>query len=177
MQKSSIRSYQDRVANAGWRIQLIPHYDPSKTIWYPTNWYAMAGLAVCGIGFVGLGSRGLDSFYWLVVAGGFGFALLSFPFVAWARRRGWLRVNAACLDRECQGGSFRLRCTFYLKGADYTVTPAPFWREFSSEEALQRFMEKLIDKDGMCWLRVNPRNPLQTEIAAGDIAEKLLFPW
>jgi hypothetical protein len=177
VQKSSIRSYQDRAANSGWRIKLIPHDDPSKTIWYPTNWYALAGMTVFCIGIVGLGSRVSEPIQWLVVAGGFGFALLSFPFLARARRRGWLRVKAACLDRECHGGVFRLRCTFYLKDADYTVTPAPFWREFSSEEILQRFLGKLIDKNGMCWLRVNPRNPLQTEIAAGDIAEKLLFPW
>ena len=174
MKKTALRSYQDRAANEGWRIQLIPHDDPSKTMWYPTNWYALAGMVVFGIGFWGLWGRGPQPIYWMAALGGFGFAALSLPLVGRARRRGWLRIRAVCLDRECHGGYFRLQCRFGLEGKAYTVTPAAFWRNFNSEQALQRFLGRVIGDDGGCWLRVNPRNPLQTELAAG-LADKLLF--
>ena len=177
--KSTLRSYQDRAANAGWRIQLIPHDDPSKTIWYPTNWFALAGAVVFCLGFSGVlpGEKSSDWICWAYIVGGFGFALGSLFVAGRLKRRGWLRMKAVCLDQECRagadGGSFRLRCRFELQGKAYTVTPADFWCNFNSEAAIGRFLAKTIGEDGTCWLRVNPRNPLQTELAAG-LADRLL---
>jgi hypothetical protein len=177
VKKSSLRAYQDRAANAGWRIQLIAHDDPSKAMRIQTNWYALAGAVVFSFGFCGawFGFGGPEQIYYAALAGGFGFALLSVLLAGRARRRGWLRIKAACLDRECHGGVFRLRCGFELDGRAYTVTPAPFWRNFNSDQTLQRFLGRVIGNDGMCCLRVNPGNPLQTELAGGDLADILLF--
>ena len=82
------------------------------------------------------------------------------------------------MDREIKhaGGhdwAFRLMCEFVHEGKDYRVTPL-FWRTFGSEKAVQEFLGKQIGKDNGCLLYMNSRNPLQTELAAGDIADKLL---
>ena len=149
-----------------------------------TNWYAMAGAVVFCIGFWGLWTGGAEwiripgTFYVAALAGGWCFALARIFLVGRGRRRGWLRLNGVCLDREWhndgEGWRFRLRCGFELEGKAYTVTPAPFWRTFASEDAVGRFLAKAIAEDGTCWLHVNPRNPLQTELAMG-LADKLYF--
>lgn len=180
MKKSALRSYHDQAANAGWRIQLIPHDDPSKTIWHPTNWYALAGALVFCLGCLGIlpGGKFLSWIFWAYVGGGFGFALISLLVAGRARRRGWLRIKAVCLDQErhtdVEGGCFRLLCRFEFQGKTHTVTPVDYWRNFSSKAALRGFLAKTIGEDGTCWLRVNPRNPLQTELATG-LAHRLLF--
>jgi len=182
-QKSTLRSYQDQAANAGWRIQLIPYDDPLKPKMMETNWGALAGAVVFCLGCLGIlpGAKSLGWIFWAYVAGGCGFALISLLLGGRVRRRGWLRIKAVFLDQECntdsdseEGAYFRLRCRFELQGNTYTVTPANFWRSFTSEAALHRFLTKTIGDDGMCWLRVNPQNPLQTELATG-LAHRLLF--
>jgi hypothetical protein len=149
-----------------------------------TNWYAMAGAVAFCIGFWGLWTGGLEririprTFYFAALVGGWCFALASIFLAGRGRRRGWVRLKAVCLDRECRSDGeswgFRLRCRLELQGKVYTVTPAPFWRSFASEDAIGQFLAKAIAEDGTCWLRVNPRNPLQTELATG-LADKLLF--
>ena len=181
--KSALRSYQDRMLNQGWRIRFIPHDDPSKPV-FVANWYALAGMTVFCFGFWGLWTGGMGriripgTFCVAALVGGFGFALVSLLLVGRFKRRGWLRINAVCLDREwhCDGESweFRLLCRFELEGKTYTVTPAPYWRTFISESAVGRFLANAIGEGGACCLRVNPRNPLQTELATG-LAEGLLF--
>jgi hypothetical protein len=182
-QKSALRSFQDRAANAGWRIQLIPYDDPSKPMRIQTNWGAVAGLLVVCIGFWGFWTGGLQriripkTYYLWAMPGGLGFALVSLFVAGRFKRRSWLLLNAVCLDRDCrgdfQGWEFRLLCRFELEGKTYTVTPATYWRTFTSEASVNDFLAKVTDRDGTCCLRVNPRNPLETELAAG-LADRIL---
>lgn len=178
MRKSKLREYQDAIDNAGWRIKTIPHDDPSRPMLFPANWFALAGLAVL-LGSIWFFFREKKQAYLWVAAGGFVFMGLSVFFVSLSRRRHWMSVQARCIDREtAQAGRrewhFRLCCQFELAGKTHTVTPKAFWRSFDSDDDIQRFFSKVIKPDGTCYLHVNPKNPLETELMANDILDKLL---
>ncbi|MDD5260513.1 MAG: hypothetical protein PHD76_01565 [Methylacidiphilales bacterium] len=184
--KSGLRAFQDRMANAGWCIQLIPYDDPSKPMRVQTNLYALVGVLVFLGGFL-LFLQKHDRIYLCVAVVALGLACLGLLFVGRSKRRGWQRLNAVCIDREhkrchrigggaASGGytwAFRLLCKFEFEGTEYSVTPG-FWRSFASEKGLLRFLEKTINGDGICALYVNPQNPLQTEFSGGDLADWLL---
>ncbi len=185
--KSQLRAFQDHLANQGWRIQLVPFDDPSQTMMIKTNWFAMFGTSVFIVGLVMCGVTENRSYLYAAL-GGFAFALLGILFTARDKRRGWKKMEAKCVDREIRevylpashndsGGpvwAFRLLCKFDYAGANYTVTPAGFWRTFATEHGISNFLSKEISGLDRCFLYVNPQNPLETELAAGDIAEKLL---
>jgi hypothetical protein len=186
MSKSRLREFQDHASNVGWRIQLIPFDDTSRPMMIQTNWYAVIGM-IFFLGGIGFYFRKYEGIYLGISIGGFCFACAGLLFAGKAKRRGWLRVNAVCVDREIQrvstpgpraaGGYtwvFRLVCKFELDGKEFTVTPG-FWRSFGSAEGLDLFLNKFISGDGACLLHVNPRNPLQTELLTGDITDKLLY--
>ncbi|MFN7141800.1 MAG: hypothetical protein ACK4UN_20970 [Limisphaerales bacterium] len=177
MRKSKLREYQDKMENAGWRIKTIPYDDPSKPMIIPPNWYALAGLAVL-VGGIWLFLRHKQLVYAWVALGGFAFICISLLCNALTRRRRWVTVQARCLDMEtAQAGRrewhFRILCRFELDGKNYTVTPKHFWRSFGSNEDLRSFFSKVIGPDGTCFLHVNPKNPLETELIADDVADKL----
>ena len=180
MTKSSLRNYQDRMANQGWRIPLIPFNDSSKPIMIQTNWFAVLG-AIVFVGGLGLSFHKDDIRYVYAALGGLAFALAGIWFVAKFRRRNWVKVEARCMDKDVQTGfngegafwAFRLLCTFAYQGKNYSVTPI-FWRGFTSKNSINDFLGKKIQQDGRCFLYVNPKNPLQTELAAGDLADKLI---
>lgn len=186
MGKSKLRALQDYVANAGWRIQLIPYDDPSKPIRMETNWLALVGM-LAFIGGVAAALLTRKPAYAGVSGAGFIFALLGLLLKGRMKRRSWIIVKAACLDRETRkmrtsGGArrvggwtwaFRLICQFDLNGQNYTVTPS-YWRTFRSEESVDCFFAKTISGDGICALHVNPHNPLETEFVGKDVKDFLL---
>ena len=102
-----------------------------------------------------------------------------------AQGRSWEVVPARCIDCELRRVSFerrrapgyswrwmcRVECEFNFAGQTYRVTPKVNWSEvaqsessFPSEEKAQSFLEKRIGPNGECRLRVNPSNPVQTEL-------------
>ena len=179
-EKSSLRNFQDRIANQGWRIRLIPFDDSSKPMAAQTNWYAMIG-AIVFLGGCGLYFRDRDIRYIYFAVAGLAFAFVGLWLVARNKRRGWIKVEAECVDKEIQKTlgqknytwAFRILCRFDFAGKNYSVTPV-FWRTFSSEKAIEDFLASKIRGDGRCFLYINPKNPLRTELAADDIADKLL---
>ena len=184
--KSQLRVLQDHLANEGWRIQLIPFDDPSRPMMIKTNPFALIGALVFVVCLV-LGIVTKNKNYAYAALGGFAFALLAMLFAARGKRRAWKKIAAQCVDREIReahtpmsnndpGGPvwvFRLLCKFSYAGMVYTVTPE-FWRSFATEHGIKEFLNKEIRSDGGCFLYVNPQNPLETELAAGNVAEKLL---
>ncbi len=180
MTKSSLRNYQDRMANTGWRIRLIPFDDSSKQMRIQTNWLGLigAGIFVGGIGFY---FHTKDFRFIYMALGGWVFGMAGVLLVAKFKRHKWVKTEALCVDREVQKGfkgkstfwAFRLLCKFAYEGENYSTTPA-FWKDFGSEQAINDFLGKKIHQDGKCFLYVNPKNPLQTDFAAEDITDKLI---
>ena len=180
MEKSRLRKFQDESANVGWRIHLIPFDDSSKPMMIQTNWYALIG-AIVFVGGCGLYFRKHDINYIYIAAAGLLFAFVGLWFVARNKRRGWVKIEVECVDREIKKSfsnkgytwAFRLVCKFNYDNKNYSVTPI-FWRTFGSENSIKKFLASKIHGDGRCFLYVNPKNPLQTDFAGEDIAEKLL---
>ncbi len=182
--KSGLREFQDQQANQGWRIQLIPFDGGTQTIAVKANPFALIGALVFVVCLL-LGVRSENGNYVYGALGGFVLALLSLLFSGRGRRRGWKKIEAQCVDREIREvyaqprpgegptWAFRLLCKFDYEGKNYLVTPG-FWRTFATEHGIRSFLSKEISSEGRCFLYVNPRIPLETELAAGDIAEKLL---
>ena len=118
-----------------------------------------------------------------IAIGGFLFSLLNLWIKARAPRRGWHVIKAICVDRELRGAytakgrgktwAFRLICEFDVNEKHYKVTPA-YWKTFSSEAFLKRFLNRRIASDGACLLHVNLENPLQTEFVGKDLKDLLL---
>ncbi len=180
---SRLRQYQDSMANLKWRIQLIPFDDPSKPMKIKTNRLALVG-AVIFLGGIALHFVRRDiRFIWVAVSG----VVVMFVgglLAARERRSGWIMLNAVCVDREIRPAlmrygkgitwPFRTLCRFKYAGNDYTVTPM-FGTSFASEEATANFLNRTIGPDGTCRLRVNPRNPLETELVGGKVTDTILY--
>ncbi|MFW5733543.1 MAG: hypothetical protein ACOCWR_00625 [Oceanidesulfovibrio sp.] len=101
-------------------------------------------------------------------------------------RRDWRRVQARVLDKEiyedigyadgADSGTtwfFTLLCEFELNGETYRVTPS-FWRSFGTQSGVRRFLEKVVNRNGLCELWVNPKNPLEAELVGRDVKDALL---
>ncbi len=101
-------------------------------------------------------------------------------------RRNWQRVQARVLNKEiyedvgyadgAEPGKtwfFTLLCEFDLNGETYRVTPS-FWRSFATKSGVERFLEKVVNRNGLCELWVNPQNPLETELLGRDVKDALL---
>ena len=119
-----------------------------------------------------------------IIGVGIGFPLVNVGILMSYRGkyRDWLRIEAACLDREHrrisgdEGGqtwAFRLFCRFKLLGKEYTVTPS-YGRTYISENGVLRLYTKAITTRQTCFLWVNSRNPLETELSVGRLADFLL---
>ena len=176
-----LREMQDRMRNAGWRIQWIPWQEPDKPEVNNSKPIALIGVLVF-IGSIilfgyGQGSGSIISMSvgQLVIAaiGGLAIAMLGSVYTAVQIQADWERVEAQCIDREIaecsdpDGGSpswaYRLLCTFRYKGLEYTVTPeASHLVSFNSERGVQKYLEERIQPDGRCQLWIDPQNPLHT---------------
>jgi hypothetical protein len=189
----NLRKYQDNRQNAGWRIQMIPYDDSSKPM-TPNSDGALAFVqAVGALGFI----AGLVIIFYdqakyielgLIIAGlSFLIVLGGFWLKARSEREGWDIASGRCVDREIRklltlaGGHsgwiwvWRIVCEYDYLGIKYRVTPTVNWATFSSEKAALKFLEEKISPDGDCKLRVNPKNPLQTELFGQGIKDKLLY--
>ena len=176
-----LREMQDRLRNAGWRIQWIPWQEADKPEVINSNPIALIGVLIFigSIFLFGYAQRP-DSFIRMSVGrlliaaiGGLAIAMLGSVYSAVHMRADWERVEAQCIDREIaeipdpEGGSpswaYRLLCTFRYKGEAYTVTPeASHLVGFSSEHGVQKYLEDRIRPDGRCQLWIDPQNPLHT---------------
>lgn len=168
--------------NSNWRTKPIPFRDSASMV--DTNWGAVLG-ALFFVGGIFAGLKATPLFTISIV--GLVLALVSILFRGQMVRRNRKHVLARCTDREWKrvlgapgqrGGAreawtFLLLCEFELDGTRYTVTPG-YWSTFVSEGHLRRFLDKVISPDGKCRLWVNPKNPLQAELIADDIADFLL---
>ncbi len=155
---------------------MIPYDNPSKPMKTPANPFAIIGMLIFALGLWLMFSRKNGSYASIAIIG-FAFAVFSMLFGALARRRGWLRVKAICLDKEIgmignREWEFRLRCKFELAGRTYIVTPT-FWQSYGSEQEINNFLHSFIGPDGSCTLSVNPHNPLHTEIVSDKSAALL----
>ena len=181
--------FQNEMANDGWRIRMIPYQEPLKTATVVTGGFGpyVSVLGVLGfvVGFALIffdvkkyKSAGLALMIpsWLVL-------MSSIWFKARQDKRGWEVAEGRCLDRELRkvrsdGGwtwVWRIFCEYEHLGITYRVTPVINWISFFSEKGALRFLEKRISFSGQCRLRVNPKNPLQTELFGQGIKDKLLY--
>jgi hypothetical protein len=161
-------------AGQGWRIQEIPYTEAAQPTWP----MALGGLTFLG-GLAACVLTNKMSYLYLAVGGwafGFGMCLV----LAKVKRRGWVKVEAICEDREMRRAGvrkdrrwdFRLLCRFQFQGVDCSATP-DYWHKFLSEKSLTRFLDRHIGADGRCWLYVNPKEPRQADFAAGGMFDAL----
>ena len=188
-----LRRFQNERQNAGWRIQMIPYGDSSKPM-TPNSDGALAFVQAVGVlGFIaGLAVIFYDQAKYIelgLIIAGLSFLIVSVGFWLKARseREGWDVASGRCIDREVrkiltmnQGHSGwtwvpRIVCEYNYLGTKYRVTPTVNWATFALEEAASKFLEGKISPDGDCKLRVNPKNPLQTELFGQGIKDKLLY--
>jgi hypothetical protein len=190
-----VRRFQNERENAGWRIRLIPYCDTSKPMTMDSGGIVsilpMAGV----LGFIGgLAMATYDKKY---ESSGLMIAVLSFVVLfggallkARVVRQGWDVAPGRCVDRELQkvwmpvgaanvgghwGWFWRIICEYEYLGIPYRVTPEVYWADFNSEEAALKFLEERISPNGECTLRVDPKNPLRTELMNQGIKDKLLY--
>jgi hypothetical protein len=189
-----LRKYQDNRQNAGWRIQMIPYDDSSKPM-TPNSTGALAFVQAIGVlGFIaGVVLALYDKTEYkenglIIAVLSFSIVLVGFWLKSRSDREGWDVASGRCVDREIRklwtqsGGHssgwiwvWRIICEYDYVGIKYRVTPTVNWATFSSEEAALKFLEEKISPNGECKLRVNPKNPLQTELFGQGIKDKLLY--
>lgn len=98
-----------------------------------------------------------------------------------AKRGAWLIVPARCMERKLRrvhtatdepvSWRWELVCEMSLAGKTYRVAPSVGWSDvfqrdavFGTEEKAQLYLAEKISPEGECKLRVNPSNPLESEL-------------
>jgi hypothetical protein len=191
-----VRQLQNEQENAGWRIRMIPYGDTSKPMTISLGGVFAIVPVVGAFGFLGgLALATYDARRYVgpgVIVAGVSFLIMLCGVWLKARgeRRGWDVALARCVDRELQqalipsssghGGStrvwmWRIVCEYEYLGIPYRVTPEVYWAGFNSEQAAQEFLQARISPSGECMLRVDPKNPLRTELLDQGIKDKLLY--
>lgn len=190
MEKPRLREYQDHMENSGWRIALIPFSDPKEPMKFETNWLGLLFMMIflgSALFFV-LSERSSPDF----ALTGMGFGLFGMLVSVFIRLRskymGWVKVSAKCIDRELKLGrdslgkgyawSWRWLCEYRLGGSTHRVTPS-YWLSWApgntwAKRRATLFGNKVVDHAGNMELWINPKNPLQTEVAGQDIKDFLL---
>ena len=187
--KSRVREFQDRIRDQGWRIKWIPHEASNQTLAVKGNPVTALGALgfVAGIALV----LSTENRQWTaLIVGGLIVMFGSLLYSARKKRADWVKLPARCIDREMgkgigRGGkpvwSFRILCEFEYDGREYRVTPTHWlnvsyqtFAEDKGRSVVERELARVVGVDGMCWLYINPENPLQAEIASDDIKDKLL---
>ena len=175
-----LRTIQDRLRNAGWRIQWIPWWEPDKPeIIKPKNPLAFIGIVI----FLGAIFRFPWSYFdaplsvkqqIALIVSGLVIIMLGIVSSAFQIQYGWKRINAQCIDREIREyekepgditsqWGYRLLCVFSFEGKEYKVTPRPSdLTGFTSKRQVEKYLNKKINQNGYCQLWVNQKNPLQT---------------
>jgi len=167
-----------------WRIKQIHYRNPEAMI--ETNWWVVLG-ALLFVGGV-IAALSINKALILISILGLLLSLISLYLGYRKKTRGWKIVTARCIDREwkqilgnpgLQGGvrmvwSFILLCEYEKEGQRYLVTPSYWSTTFFTENSLKKFLNRAMTSDGNCRLRVNPENPLQTELVVNGMLKKLM---
>ena len=182
--EKKLRTIQDNLRNAGWRIQHIPWQPKGKLEWYgPDNFLSWLLILAGFAGFFGgiplLSNNMVSTPAGIaIMISGLALLFLSRFSTGYFLYRSYVRVDARCLDREIQefedfesSGSLikktfwapRLLCEYTYKGQNYTVTPIIVkMTAFNKKGDVERFLEQRIDLQHHCTLWINPKVPLQT---------------
>lgn len=180
MFQKRLRNMQDRLRNAGWRIQWIPWWEPDKPeIITQNNPLSLIGIIV----FIGVFFWNSYAFFGVtltpsqmiaIAVSGLGLIFFGAILSAFQAQFGWKRIDAQCIDREIReyekdpgditsSWGYRLICTFRFDGNEVKVTPEPSTlSSFHSKQQVEDYLNGKINQDGYCQLWVNPKNPLQT---------------
>jgi hypothetical protein len=191
-----VRQFQNERENTGWRIQMIPYDDTSRPMTMNLSGVLAIVPAVGALGFIsGLAMATYNQTKYgrsgLIITGlSFMATLCGIWLKARGERQGWDVAPGRCVDRELRkvwipapvgssGGSWgwlwRIVCEYEYIGIPYHVTPEVYWANLNSEEAALKFLEERISPNGECMLRIDPKNPLRTELLDQGIKDKLLF--
>jgi hypothetical protein len=138
---------------------------------YDKEKYLPLGVVLAGGGFLALGG-----------------SILLNAAMAKAKRAVWPIVSARCTDQKLRkiafssgdgvwdGWRWLLTCEINYAGKNYRVTPRVRWSDasqqeepFRSKKRARRFIAQTITSSGDCKLRVNPKNPLESELLAQSI--------
>jgi hypothetical protein len=171
---------QDRLRNAGWRIQWIPWWEPDKPeIINQKNPLSFIGVVI----FIGVFFWNNYSFFGVtlsvsqviaIAVSGLVITMLGIILSAFQLQSGWTRIDAQCIDREIReyakepgditsSWGYRLICIFAIDGKDYKVTPEhSTLAGFNSKQQVENYLNGKINQNGYCKLWVNLKNPLQT---------------
>lgn len=176
----TVRQFQNQRENAAWRVKIIPWDDISRPMTIDASGLLGAVSLLGALGFfVGLGIAAYDNpkHLWpgVIVAVGSWLAALG---ALWLKnqmvRLDWDVAPGRCVDRELQkvpvgrgrqwNWCWRFVCEYEYLGIYYRVTPEMYWMGLPSEEAAHQFLAERISPDGKCLLRVDPKNPLRTQL-------------
>jgi hypothetical protein len=182
--ENRLRKLQDRLRNAGWRIQHIPWQPEGKLeIHNPKDPYTWLLLLAGFAGFFGgiplLSNNTVSTPVGIgIMIGGLLLLFLSRFTTGYNLYRKYIRVDAICIDREVQEfediescGSLtkntfwapRILCEYKYKGQIFTVTPIIVKMvAFNTEDGVNKFLDDRIDVNQKCTLWINPDLPLQT---------------
>ena len=187
--EKKLRKLQDNLRNSGWRIQWIPWQDSGKPE-YVFNTRLTYFLIVLGLGmFFGgiflIAKISSDSKFISIAAFNpvwigvgvtiFGMTILigSRVVAAYQKQKGWIKIEATCIDREVVAGKdysgdnngtvfwdYRLLCVFYFNGRQYKVTPeSSEIVGFGTENSVNEYLDSRISSENKCFLYIDPRNP------------------
>lgn len=92
------------------------------------------------------------------------------------KRKDWVMLKAVCADMQIKQvhtmnsngrgatWTFRLLCDFEFDGQKYRATPY-FFSTFATRRGILKFLTQRITKEGIVEIYINPKNPLECEIA------------
>ena len=188
--EKKLRNLQDNSRNSGWRIQWIPWQASGKPE-YVYNTRLTLFLIIIGIvmffgGILLIAKLDSDPKFisiakfnhtWIGIGVSvFGMIVLfgSRVVAAYQKQKGWIKVEAVCIDREVASGrdysgdsngtiywDFRLLCVFKFNGKQYKVTPeSSKIVGFGTEDGVNEYLNSRISSDNKCFIYINPNNPL-----------------
>lgn len=188
-----LRQFQDKRENTGWRIQMIPYDGTSRPMMLDSGGVLSFISVAAVLGFLaGMALAVYDHERYvkpglILGVSSWVVALLCYWLKARLVRLDWDVAQGRCVDRELRkvrmdgpdgggwGWFWRIVCQYEYLGIPYRVTPEVYWANFNSEEAAMQYLDKRISPTGECTLRVDPKNPLRTELMGQGIKDKLLY--
>lgn len=187
-----LRQFQHKEENVGWRIQMIPYDDVSKPMLINSRGIltvvSLIGALgfMCGLAIATYGNREHIISGLIVAVSSWVVALCAYWLKVRMVKLDWDFAPARCVDREVKkvrapnvGGGWtwmwRIVCEYEYLGIPYRVTPETYWRSFASEKAALKFLDERISPSGECTLRVDPKNPLRTELMNQETKDKQLY--
>jgi hypothetical protein len=179
--ENKIRRLQNWAANRHWRIDYIFYPEDQglriTKIKNPMGYVCLVGLLLCLSSFAYLmfkqdEVRNLMLPVTLFIVG-FVMAAVGTLTHEWIRKRNWLKLEVVCLDYEIQLGctadhhyiwAMRTLCKFEINGEEILCTPEAHWPKRKGEAWSRRYLQESDEGAGICYLRVDPENPYETEL-------------